>query len=472
MKFNFSIITILSLRKITNALIGFPVKFSLLNSQKPSVSVSIENTNIIKDSHAQYSDVYDNKFYTTTASSPNGDDNLSLTSLTYKVDDKNKFNLNKNTLSKVFNSMKNHKHKLELPTFILSIIVAIAGFFSYKPINIYSTTGLKPVLMSTLLFAPLISYIPVLNWGLPLSRIGSYASIKSKYHRIGGILTLIVPLLFTIWEAITSTHVHPALFIGCIGMILTNVGFGSALIPTKIPLYDIPTVRAFAVGVLLALSFTSLACFFRFGMYASYEIIGKISAIISIYSVLYAWSDGLQHFTKYILNDYKPKIGKKWFIPFQNQLNQAHLLNHFKYIFIDCFYKQPSKEALQASVSPSNVVTASTTLLTALFAMTALIQTRYLGKSPSTIMQNMNTLYPHIVRWSCYNSLLAVVANNFGTFAGTLVIQKRVSQETAGKFNAIGLFVPVLNILAFCIKYPNAFSELFITSFLALPKTI
>ena len=32
--------------------------------------------------------------------------------------------------------------------------------------------------------------------------------------------------------------------------------------------------------------------------------------------------------------------------------------------------------------------------------------------------------------------------------------------------------IPVLNVLAFCIKYPNALSELFITSFQELPKIV
>ena len=45
------------------------------------------------------------------------------------------------------------------------------------------------------------------------------------------------------------------------------------------------------------------------------------------------------------------------------------------------------------------------------------------------------------------------VANHDGTFAGTLVLQRRDSQRSAGIFNAIGLLIPVLNIAAFLLRH-------------------
>ena len=105
---------------------------------------------------------------------------------------------------------------------------------------------------------------------------------------------------------------------------------------------------------------------------------------------MYAWSDGLQHLHRYLKGDFKSSIGKKWYLPFEKST--------FKHIFIDCLVKQPTDEALRASVSPANQVTVATTLLTAVFATISLLQTRYL-MSGHIGMTNMLSQYPDIVRW-------------------------------------------------------------------------
>ena len=305
----------------------------------------------------------------------------------------------------------------------------------------------------------LLAYIPCLWWGVPWARIGSWKSWKSNLHRLGGVLTLIVPLIFSIWEIFTSSHVPLPLYILCVLTISTNVFFGAALIPSRLPAYDIPTLRAFAVGCLLAVSFTSMSLFFRLGCIQSYEIFGKIFALGSIFSTIYAWSDGIQHMISYVKGNYKEAIGRKWYLPFERP--------SMKHVFVDCLWKQPSESALKASVSPSNMVTACTTLLTAVFATISLLQLRYLSSGVAG-MTKMAQLYPDIVRWSCYEALLAVVANNFGTFSGTLVLQNKVSQKTAGIFNAVGLLIPVLNLVGFCVRYPGAINSLIVTSFCKL----
>eukprot|EP01036_Dinobryon_divergens_P026119 gene26119-34729_t len=294
--------------------------------------------------------------------------------------------------------------------------------------NLFSLPLATVKLLSPL--SMLVAYIPCLWWGVPWARIGSWKSWKSNLHRFGGVLTLIVPLIFSIWEIFTSSHVPLPLYILCVLTISTNVFFGAALIPSRLPAYDIPTLRAFAVGCLLAVSFTSMSMFFRLGCMPSYEIFGKIFALGSIFSTIYAWPT-------------------------------------MKHVFVDCLWKQPSESALKASVSPSNMVTACTTLLTAVFATISLLQLRYLSSGLAG-MTKMAQLYPDIVRWSCYEALLAVVANNFGTFSGTLVLQNKVSQKTAGIFNAVGLLIPVLNLVGFCVRYPGAINSLIVTSFCKL----
>lgn len=336
--------------------------------------------------------------------------------------------------------------------------------FTRKPSNFVIPLALASIVTATnnknyntaYFLVSLVAYLPCLLWGIPYSKIGSWKSIRSNGHRVGGVLTLLFPLFFALWEAITSSHVHPILYFSGIGLVLTNVGFGAALIPPRIPAYDIPTLRAFAVGVLLALSFTSLSLYFRLGHLISYNLIGKLLAGVSVYSALYAWSDGLQHLYQFSRGNYKEDIGKKWYLPFER--------SSLKHVFINCFYKQPEAKAMAASVSPANIVTVTTTFLTAIFATISLLQVRYLF-SGSTGIQKMALLYPDIVRWSCYEALLAVVANNFGTFAGTLVLQNKVDQKTAGMFNAIGLLIPVLNLFAFLLRYTGSPTDFLMTSF-------
>lgn len=300
------------------------------------------------------------------------------------------------------------------------------------------------------------AYLPCLIWGLPWSRIGSWKSLRSYWHRLGGVATLIVPLFFAIYERIEHAHVSIPIYLAAQLMIWVNVIMGMLLIPSRIPAYDIPTLRAFAVGVLLALAFSSMSLFYRFGHLTQYAWLGKGLALLAVYAVVYAWSDALQHVYRFLKGDFKADIGKKWFLP--------HRKSSLSYVFITCLTKQPTAEELQASVSPSNAVTTATTFLTAIFASIALLQTRYLFSGPAG-MQAMLQRYPEVVRWSCYEALLAVVANNFGTFAGTLVLQNRVPQPLAGLFNALGLFIPVLHVLGFVLFNPQAMTQLATTSF-------
>merc|ERR1711916_90407 len=189
------------------------------------------------------------------------------------------------------------------------------------------------------------------------------------------------------------------------------------------------------VGTSLAISFLTLSMFFKFGAFPWYEPIGKVLTITALYSTLYAWIDATRHMYNYfVTKKYKPEIGSKWGLPFESA--------SFKHVFVDCLYKQPTEDALDQSVSPANAVTVLTTVLTSLFASISLLQMRYV-----------------------FEALLAVVANNFGTFAGTLVIQNKVDQTSGGIYNAIGLLIPVLNLVGFLSRYPGIGSQFLATSF-------
>lgn len=356
-------------------------------------------------------------------------------------------------------AMRANKAIISTPIALSANAIAAKPWLSaalITPALIAADASSKSLVWSRLPLLFLGAYIPCLAWGLLWSRIGSWKSLRSYWHRIGGVGTLIVPLLFAVYERITHRHVPVALYLLTQLMIGVNLLMGMLLIPSRIPAYDIPTLRAFAVGVLLGTSFASMSLFYRFGHLMQYEVVGKVLAVVSAYGVLYAWSDALQHVYRYCKGDFKADIGKKWYLPFK----RASL----PYVFFTCLVKQPSEEGMAASVSPSNAVTMATTFLTAIFATVAMLQGRYLF-SGAAGMQAMALQYPEIVRWSAYEALLAVVANNFGTFAGTLVLQNKVPQPVAGAFNAMGLLIPVLHVLAFTLMTANAIPGLLATSF-------
>ena len=327
-----------------------------------------------------------------------------------------------------------------------------------------SPTCLSVLLLGALSIAFNKAYLPfvfvyafTLKWGIPMARIGSWKSLTSNFHRIGGVLTLLLPIFLVGYEAVISTDVSTPCYLLCVACILTNVLAGAKLIPRRIPAYDIPTLRAFGVGTSLAISFLTLSMFFKFGAFPWYEPIGKVLTITALYSTLYAWIDATRHMYNYfVTKKYKPEIGSKWGLPFESA--------SFKHVFVDCLYKQPTEDALDQSVSPANAVTVLTTVLTALFASISLLQMRYLFEG-SAGMARMSVLYPEIVRFSVYEALLAVVANNFGTFSGTLVIQNKVDQTSGGIYNAIGLLIPVLNLVGFLSRYPGIGSQFLATSF-------
>jgi hypothetical protein len=347
------------------------------------------------------------------------------------------------------------------------------------------------------LFMTLPVYALCLNWGLPSTKIGSWKSMVSNMHRVGGIGTLLFPLLLAAFEAATGAAPPIALYLLTVAMAASNLSFGGALITRKVPGYDIPTLRAFAVGLSLGLAFLGHSLLFVCGQHAWYRPIGALFGGISVYAAIFAWSDALQHarlfmsskidhFVRGVIRggstmqpasetlrseadlfkaspvvatrvrggamsastSASPTKGlgtkRHWNLPFERASAGD--------VFFRNLWRQPTPAALEATVSPANGVVVFTTGMTALFATLALLQLRYLALGASG-MAALQSAAPAFCQWSALQALLAVVANNFGTFAGTLVIQRRVSQRSAGIFNAIGLLIPVLNIAAFLLRH-------------------
>ena len=139
----------------------------------------------------------------------------------------------------------------------------------------------------------MIPYIVTLIFALPRTNIGSKTYIISIIHRWSGINTLLIPLALMLYQTIYQKHPHIFFYIFGVLCIIINCIYGGLLIPKRIHAFDIPTIRAFVVGVTLGLSFVCLSLNFKFGHLPQFEFYGKIFAMISLIGLLYAINDSM-----------------------------------------------------------------------------------------------------------------------------------------------------------------------------------
>lgn len=145
-------------------------------------------------------------------------------------------------------------------------------------------------------------------------------------------------------------------------------------------------------------------------------------------------------------NRYKRALGRKWFLPFEP--------SSYRQVFLENLYRQPTPQGLQASLM-TVWHGALPTVFVALFGSVALLQLAYLRWGPASVA-HLAALHPHFARWASYQALLAVGANQFAVFLVTLVVHNRMGLGTVAFYNACVPLAPLLNILAFCLRYPGA----------------
>jgi hypothetical protein len=309
----------------------------------------------------------------------------------------------------------------------------------------------------TFFYLTLAPYLIILIWSLPLTRIGSWKTITSITHRLSGILSLLLPMYLTIYNSWTDQDPPSYLYIISLLCIIFNCIFGALLIPQRIPSFDVPTIRAFGVGVTLGLSFVGWSLVWYFGAEPWFVPFGYICAIYSLITCLLAWNDSLQHIYTNMTNPYyATQLDLEYFKP-PKRPHQVGL-KHKPYKLWEVFTRFPFESAhpklQEVTVTPSSAAVVFTVTLTAMFSLTTLLQWHYVYCGSSGMILR-HQLFPFFTRSSAYLSLLAAVANNFGTFAGTLVVQQKVSSFWGAFFNAIGLLIPVVATLAFQLRVPQ-----------------
>eukprot|EP00487_Bulimina_marginata_P004717 TRINITY_DN21650_c0_g1_i1.p1 TRINITY_DN21650_c0_g1~~TRINITY_DN21650_c0_g1_i1.p1 ORF type:complete len:263 (+),score=28.46 TRINITY_DN21650_c0_g1_i1:174-962(+) len=245
-----------------------------------------------------------------------------------------------------------------------------------------------------------------------------------------------------LYEAIYQKHPHLIFYGIAVVCICINCIYGGLLIPKRIHKFDIPTIRAFVVGVMLGLSFVCLSLNFMFGHLRSFENIGKVLAGFSLIGLLYAINDSVQHIYRFVTG---PKLQSQIDLGFFFPSKRAHEVGlNYEYptlweSFITSSYKQPTDYIAMslATVTPSNFPVVYTVTLTALFGLANLMQIHYLFCGHQGMLLR-HERFPKVSQMSVYGWLLAATANNFGTFAGTLVVKRRVCTFYGALFNAIG----------------------------------
>lgn len=155
--------------------------------------------------------------------------------------------------------------------------------------NEISNTDIEPTNSNNnidwVFYISLLPYIITLGFALPKTHVGSKTFWISNGHRICGILTLTWPLGLMLYQAINLKETNILCYFIGVFVISFNCIFGALLIPKRINKFDIPTIRAFVVGVILGLSFVCLSLNYAFGHYKSFEPFGKILSIGSLLGI-------------------------------------------------------------------------------------------------------------------------------------------------------------------------------------------
>jgi len=228
----------------------------------------------------------------------------------------------------------------------------------------------------TFFYLTLAPYLIILAWSLPLTRVGSWKAITSIIHRLSGILSLLLPMCLTIYNAWTDQDPPSYLYIIALLCIVFNCIFGALLIPQRIPSFDVPTIRAFGVGVTLGLSFVGWSLVWYFGTEPWFTPFGYICAIYSFITCLLAWNDSLQHiYTNKTNPYYATQLDLEYFKPPKrpHQVGLKHKPYKLSEVFTRFPFESTHPKLQEVTVTPSSAAVVFTVTLTAMFSLLILL---------------------------------------------------------------------------------------------------
>lgn len=220
--------------------------------------------------------------------------------------------------------------------------------------------------------------------------------------------------------------------------------------------YDIPSIRGFAVSCGVVASFVGMSLMLHesFGPKPVFAPVLRALSWISLYTVVYAWSDALGHLRQYLQGQYRSEEEarkRRWFLPFKRA--------SYRYILLDCVFQKPEPEHLVASAAPSHLLTVVPVFFIATFVNTALINLRYLLTGPEGL-QCLIAQQPDVTRWASYNALLVVMVCSFSTFLGSMVLHRRIGVGPAAVMSVFVYFLPLLNVARLVSRYDDKYGAL------------
>ena len=361
--------------------------------------------------------------------------------------------MNVNDKTDKFATSTQISHKLYLKLGALNLWMTGIGISCLSYIALFSLIES----WKTFLYLTMIPYLFILAWTLPLTGIGSWKTVTSMIHRLSGFFTLILPMGLVIYNLWTDQHPPFYLYLTTLACIVLNCLFGALLIPQRIPSFDIPTIRAFGVGVTLGLSYVGWSLVWYFGAERWFAPFGYLCGIYSIIACFFALNDSTQHIFIHMTSSYYATQPDKEFLESPKQPLQVGLKRkpyRLWEVFIKFFFKSANPKLQEVSVSRSSTTVAFSMTLTAIFSLTTLLQWQYLYCGSSGMILR-HQLFPSFTRASAYLALLAAFSNNFGIFAGTLVIKQKVSAFWGAILNVIALLIPLLAMLVFQLRLPH-----------------
>merc|ERR1719285_1443649 len=215
--------------------------------------------------------------------------------------------------------------------FIFVLVGLFIALCKTLPSMAFAVIGMVPYFVSTM-------------WGLSHIKVGSFVSRVANSHRIMGALVLFLPMICTIRQQATEQHVSNLLYGVTCATLIWNCISGCLLIPTHIPSFDVPTLRAFHVGVVLGLAFVCQSLIFRYGTEEWFEPIGKCMVLYIFYAVGCAVNDSVQHIYTNLNNPfYASQIDLEYFQPPKTatQCGLVHKPFPISYLFWENLFKKP-----------------------------------------------------------------------------------------------------------------------------------
>ena len=215
---------------------------------------------------------------------------------------------------------------------------------------------------------------------------------------------------------------------------------GTILISSRIPGYDLSTIRVFAISVLLSLVYSLQAIYCHCGYIL---FITPVSAALSNYLIFYSFANVMHDFYQYFFGIGANLVDNKqrrWKLKFPAP-------STFYDIFIGALITFPTKEEIEASAAPFNAIQLVLSTFLAVLSLASLI-----AYDPQVHIK-LSTDIPVFVQFSTVICLIVTFVVKTGAFDGTLVLRNRISALTGFYIQMCAITITILYTYSYSFRY-------------------